>query len=242
MAIKTPSRDIFIRQLIGNDNFTLPGGTLIRHFSNEQLEALLPHIFDAIFRTAAADISHICGYGEFDQNNQPQNKSCADFIREEFRDDLDNYWYHWRDMFKTTSLSEDFFNRIYSRALKYAPYCENQRYLTNGNTYFGNIVADGEKIAFTDWSRAGIMDFMMDFVCMDLQKPWLKIPERLWVYANKRHISLPDFHQRFLCMAYFRGIGSLLWHTSIEDDESCRTITVYLNKLEQRIWKIGAEQ
>lgn len=240
MNAKPVSRDVFIRSLIGGEDFTLPGGQLINNRTNEQLEALLPHIFDAIFRTASADISSLEGFGELDENHRLPCRSMEEFIREEFRDDLDNYWYHWRDMFKTTALSEDFFEDIYGRALKYAPFCEKHRHLTNGNTYFGNIVAEGDKIAFSDWSRAGVMDFMIDFVCMDLHKPWLKVPERLWEYAKQRHIPLEDFHQRFLCMAYFRGFGSLLWHTSIEDADSCRTITLYLNELEERIHKIGS--
>lgn len=240
MNAKPVSRDVFIRSLIGGEDFTLPGGQLINNRSNEQLEALLPHIFDAIFRTASADISSLEGFGELDENHRLPCRSMEEFIREAFRDDLDDYWYHWRDMFKTTSLSEEFFEEIFSRALKYTPFCEKQRYLTNGNTYFGNIVAEGDKIAFSDWSRAGVMDFMIDFVCMDLHKPWLRVPERLWEYAAERNIPLPDFHQRFLCMAYFRGIGSLLWHTSIDDAESCRSITLYLNELEDRIRKFGS--
>lgn len=41
------------------------------------------------------------------------------------------------------------------------------------------MITDGkEMVGFPDWSRSGICDFLLDFAIMDLNKPYLKIPER----------------------------------------------------------------
>ena len=100
------------------------------------------------------------------------------------------------------------------------------------------IVDDTGKVHCTDWGRAGIMDFMMDFAILDLNKPYLLVPEKLREYAKKKNLDIPDFRERFLCMAYFKGIGTLRWHASIDDLESCRSIVKSINALEERISKL----
>ena len=142
-------------------------------------------------------------------------------------------------MFETTFLRKEYFDEIYAKALTYAPFCEGRRYLANNNTFFCNLVADDSgKVFCTDWGRAGIMDFMMDFAILDLNKPYLLVPEKLFEYAKRKNIAIEHFHERFLCMAYFKGIDTLRWHASIDDIVSCKSIVKSVNALEERIMKI----
>ena len=82
------------------------------------------------------------------------------------------------------------------------------------------------------------MDFLMDFAILDLNKPYLLVPEKLSEYARRKNIEIPDFRERFLCMAYFKGIATLRWHASIDDLESCRSIVKSINELEARMSKL----
>lgn len=142
-------------------------------------------------------------------------------------------------MFETTFLKKDYFEKIFAKALQYAPFCEGQRFLANNNTFFVNmIVDDSGKTYCADWGRAGIMDYMMDFAIMDLNKPYLLVPEKLYAYAKKKNIEIKNLKERFLCMAYFKGIHTLMWHASIDDLESCESITRSLNELEERMNKL----
>ena len=132
----------------------------------------------------------------------------------------------------------DYFDEIFSKALEYSGYCEGQRYLVNNNTFFCNMIVDNtEKTYCADWGRAGIMDYMMDFAILDLNKPYLLVPEKLFEYANKKKIEIKDFKERFLCMAYFKGIDTLRWHASIDDLVSCECIVKSINALEERMSK-----
>ena len=60
-------------------------------------------------------------------------------------------------------------------------------------------------------------------------------PEKLYEYAKKKNIEIKNFRERFLCMAYFKGIHTLMWHASIDDLESCESITRSINALEERM-------
>ena len=123
-----------------------------------------------------------------------------------------------------------------TRIRKYAPFCEGQRFLANNNTFFVNmIVDDAGKVSCADWGRAGIMDYLMDFAILDLNKSYLLVPEKLYAYAAKKKIEIPDFRERFLCMAYFKGLHTLMWHASIDDLESCESITRSIGELEERV-------
>ena len=213
-----------------------PKGRNANELSVEEFEKNYENFFDMIFEIAATDISSLTGYGEFDENNIAPYKTVEEFIIDTFNEEKEGYWHNWRQMFETSYLKKDYFEKIYAKALEYAPYCEGQRYLANNNTFFCNMVVDESgKTYCADWGRAGIMDYMMDFAILDLNKPYLLVPEKLYEYAKKKNIEIKNFRERFLCMAYFKGIHTLMWHASIDDLESCESITRSINALEERM-------
>ena len=230
------NRDIFIRNLTKDRIDMSPKGRNANQLSVEEFEKNYENFFDMIFEIAATDISSLTGYGEFDENNIAPYKTVEEFIIDTFNEEKEGYWHNWRQMFETSYLKKDYFEKIYAKALEYAPYCEGQRYLANNNTFFCNMVVDESgKTYCADWGRAGIMDYMMDFAILDLNKPYLLVPEKLYEYAKKKNIEIKNFRERFLCMAYFKGIHTLMWHASIDDLESCESITRSINALEERM-------
>ena len=234
------NRDIFIRNLTGDRIEMSPKGRNSNELTPEEFENTCENFFDMIFEIAATDISSLTGYGEFDENNQAPYETLEDFIRDEIiNEKTEGYWKNWTQMFGTTFLEKEYYFDIAGKALKYAPFCEGQRFLVNNNTFFCNMIVDNAgKVHCTDWGRAGIMDFMMDFAILDLNKPYLLVPEKLREYAKKKNLDIPDFRERFLCMAYFKGIATLRWHASIDDLESCRSIVNSINALEERMSKL----
>ena len=234
------NRDIFIRNLTNEKIEMSPKGRKASEVSPEEFEKCYESFFDMIFEIAATDISSVTGYGEFDEDNKAPYVSFEEFIRETFNENQEGYWHNWTKMFETTFLKKDYFDKIYSKALQYAPFCEGQRFLANNNTFFVNMIVDDSGRTYcADWGRAGIMDYMMDFAIMDLNKPYLLVPEKLYAYAKKKNIEIKNLKERFLCMAYFKGIHTLMWHASIDDLESCESITRSINELEERMNKLA---
>ena len=234
------NRDIFIRNLTGDRIEMSPKGRCANELTVEEFEKGYESFFDMIFEIASTDVSSVTGYGEFTEDNKAPYASLEEFIRETFNENQEGYWHNWTKMFETTFLKKDYFDRIFAKAIQYAPFCEGQRFLANNNTFFVNmIVDDAGKTYCADWGRAGIMDFMMDFAIMDLNKPYLLVPEKLYAYAKKKNILIESFRERFLCMAYFKGIHTLMWHASIDDLESCESITRSINELEERMSKLA---
>ena len=234
------NRDIFIKNLTKDRIEMSPKGRNANELSVEEFEKNYENFFDMIFEIAATDISGLSGYGEFDENNTAPYASFREFVLETFNEEQEGYWHNWTQMFGTTFLKKDYFDTIYAKIMQYVDFCEGKRYLANNNTFFRNMLVDeAGKTYCADWGRAGIMDFLMDFAILDLNKPYLLVPEKLFEYAKKKNIEIKNFRERFLCMAYLKGLHTLMWHASIDDLESCGSITVSLNALEERMKKLS---
>ena len=234
------NRDIFIKNLTKDKTELSPKGRCANDLTPEEFEGSYEAFFDMIFEIAETDISGLTGYGEFDENNEAPFKSAREFFTETFNENQEGYWHNWTQMFETTFLKKEYFDRIYAKIMRYADFCEGRRYLANNNTFFRNMIVDeAGKTYCADWGRAGIMDYLMDFAILDLNKPYLLVPEKLHAYAKKKNIVIENFKERFLCMAYFKGLHTLMWHASIDDLESCESITRSINELEERMNRLA---
>ncbi len=233
------TRDLFIKQMLSTTVDITPVGRIADELSPEEFALLEEQFFADILEIHKADISETEGYGEFNDENKLENKTIHKFLENEFSPEKEGYWKNWMQMFETTMLSKEFFDKYYKKMMRYAPFCEGQRYLVNNNTFFCNmIVKEDGRVGFPDWSRSGVCDFLLDFAIMDLNKPYLLIPERLFAYMKKKGMEVENFHERFLCMAYYKGIATLMWHASIDDEESCVSIMKSVSELEERIFAI----
>jgi len=233
------TRDLFIKKLLSTEVDMTPVGRIADELSPEEFASLAEQFFDDILEIHKADISEIKGYGEFNDENELENETLQEFLEKEFSPEQEGYWKNWTQMFETTMLSKGFFDKYYAKMMQYAPFCEGKRFLVNNNTFFCNmIVKEDGSIGFPDCSRFGVCDFLLDFVIMDLNKPYLMIPERLYDYFKKNNMKVEHFHERFLCMAYYKGIATLMWHASIDDEESCLSIMKSISELEERILAI----
>lgn len=232
-------KDNRLRSLLSDQVDMTPEGYVADQLTPEHFAKCHELFFDKILEIHATNISGIEGYGEFNEECKTAYPTCRDYLIDTFAEDKEGYWYNWRELFETTLLERDFFDTYYKEMEARIPYCEGHRYLIYNNTFFENMITDGKTtVGFPDWSRSGICDFLLDFAMMDLNKPYLQIPELLSAYFKKRNINVPDFKERFLCMAYYVGINVLRWHASIDDAESCRTIKSSVSELKDRIYAI----
>jgi hypothetical protein len=230
------NRDKFIKEMLPKTVCMTPTGFVANELKPVDFNKCCNIFFEKIFEISQADISGVQGYGEFDVEGRAPYSSCREFLIDTFNEKDEGYWYNWREMFETTVLDKDVFNKFYRKMEERIDYCEGQRYLVNNNTFFVNMITDGKTmLGFPDWSRAGISDFLLDFAIMDLNKPYLKIPEMFFQYCKENNIEIKNFKERFLCMGYYKGIDVLRWHASIDDTESCTSIVKSLSELEDRI-------
>lgn len=229
------NRDKLLRQWLPESISLNPIGSSAGEIWIEEFNEIYLKFFDSIMEIQKADISSLAGFGELTENNQPQYASFHEFITETFADNREDYWKNWKELFDTSMMTKAFFETYYEKMLYYSRYCKDQRCFVNNNLFFGNMVIMDNSVGFTDWSRAAVTDWLLDFACMDLHRPYFLIPEKLVSYLRERGIRVENFRERFLCMAYYKGLDALRWHASIQDDVSCKTIMESIVNLEERI-------
>lgn len=234
------NKNLLLQTILPKNVQMTPDGFSADILTVEQFSDCYEPFFDSILQISKADISDISGYGELDENGKTPFSSCESYLVGTFAEANDGYWYHWKEMFDTGVLNKTFFEKYFCEMLQYIPYCENQRYLCNNNTFFANLVTDGTAlVGFPDWSRACICDWLLDIVILDLNKPYLLIPEHFNEYIKKKGIEILNFKERFLCMAYYKGLDTLRWHASIDDRESVESIMRSVEALGERFHKMG---
>lgn len=233
------SNDHIIKSMLSDRVSMTPNGFVADLLNPDQFADCYELFFDEIFEISASDIAGLAGYGDFDEDCKTEYSTCRDYLIGNFAEDKEGYWFNWKELFDTTILDRDFVEAYLKEMNDRIHYCEGKRYLVNNNTFFENMITDGKTtVGFPDWSRSGICDFLLDFVIMDLNKPYLNIPELLVEYCNQRNIVIPDFKERYLCMAYYKGIDVLRWHASIDDTESCESIMKSISELKDRIYAL----
>ncbi|BBI30903.1 aminoglycoside phosphotransferase family protein [Cohnella abietis] len=233
------SRDNFLRSILSEKVNMTPDGFVADQLTPQQFWDCHELFFDKILEIHSSDISGIEGYGNFNEECRTGNATYRDYLIDDFADDKEGYWYNWREMFDTTLLKREFFEQYYKEIEDRIPYCEDKRYLVNNFMFFTNMITDGNiMVGFPDWTFAGIGDFLTDIAIMDLNKPYMRIPELFVPYCKKRGIDIPDFKERFLCVAYWNGLNGLRWHASIDDEESCTSIIKSVSELKDRIYAL----
>jgi hygromycin-B 4-O-kinase len=232
-------KDNLIKSILYEKVSMTPNGFIANQLSPEQFADCYELFFDKILEISSSNIVGVEGYGELNDECKTEYGTCREFLIDTFAEDKEGYWYNWREMFDTTVLEREFFEKYLKEMKDRIQYCEGKRYLVYNNTFFVNMITDGKTmVGFPDWSRSGICDFLLDFAIMDLNKPYLKIPELLVEYCKKRDITIPDFKERFLCMAYYKGIDTLRWHASIDDTKSCKSIMKSISELKDRLYAL----
>lgn len=229
------NRDNLLKQWLPESISLNPIGDDAGEIWIEEFDEIYPKFFDSVMQIQKADISSLEGFGELGDDNQLQYESFHEFITDTFADDKEDYWKNWRELFDTSMMTREFFEKYYNKMLSYSKYCEKQRYFTNNNLFFGNMVITDDSVGFMDWDRAAVTDWLIDFACMDLHRPYFQVPEKLVSYLQDKGIEIENFKERFLCMAYYKGLDALRWHASIQDDVSCKTIMESIHNLEERI-------
>ncbi|WP_062106885.1 hypothetical protein [Bacillus niameyensis] len=232
-------KDHILKSMLSKNINMTPNGFVADKLSPHEFTEHHELFFDKILEISSTNIAGIDGYGEFNDDCTLEYATCKEFLIDTFSNEKEGYWYNWTEMYETTLLQREFFEKYFKEMEERISYCEGKRFLIYNNTFFINMITDGKTmVGFPDWSRSGIGDFLLDFAIMDLNKPYLKIPELFFQYCKNRNVVIEDFKERFLCMAYYKGIDTLRWHASIDDSESCMSIMKSISELENRIYTL----
>ena len=148
----------------------------------EDFEQLYPLFFKSVLEIQKADISEFSGFGEFSEDGIPEFSTFKVFLVKSFDDSNDDYWKNWKELFNTSMMKKEFFEKYFNKMIELSSFCENQRFLVNNNLFFGNTV----KLDFligTEWQLLIGFWILPQWIYTDLiliyQKKWFLILRKM---------------------------------------------------------------
>src|ERR1700730_14955515 len=106
-------KDNIIKAMLSEKVSMTPNGFVADQLSPEQFAGSYELFFDKIFEISSSDIAGVEGYGEFNDNCKTEYGTCREFLIDTFAEDKEGYWFNWREMFETTVLEREFFEKYF---------------------------------------------------------------------------------------------------------------------------------
>lgn len=180
-------------------------GKHITALAEEEYNKTLPSLLEIMNTIHSLDIKETKGFGKWNLEGVGPYNSWKEFILavNEFQDK--------ENLFKTSFLEIDVWQKIYSEIEKLSEFCPEERFLVHGDYGNNNAVSDGERVTGVfDWADSLYGDYLYDIAWITF---WLKNPERIKQienYYESKNIS--NFKERLLCYKLRIGLGSLSFY------------------------------
>ena len=194
-------------------------GQRLDRLSLEEFRQAMPSVLATLDAIHAVDVSGQSGYGVFDDQGQGFFSSWPVylmFVREEERPD--GFFGKWHQLFETSFLERDVFERICTQMDRLLDSCPEERYVVHGGYGFGNLlVANGRVTAVLDWIDAKYGDFLYDVAWLDFFDPKRGYPEIFRANYVARDIAIPSYEKRLLCYQCYMALDGLRFFAKSND-------------------------
>jgi hygromycin-B 4-O-kinase len=185
------------------------GSTLIT-YKEQPIRERLPELLDIFARMNQLQLGDAQGYGWIQPTGDAQHGSWSEFLESVYDEHQTGFWQGWYDLFASTHLERDVFERLYGRMMELTKYCPKERYLVHGDFHMGNILSDTHKVtAIIDWEMAMYGDFMFDLATLQLWTPQFQFAESFHAHCRANQIEIPYYEERLRASLLCKGLDAL---------------------------------
>lgn len=202
-------------------------------YKPDKISLQLPDIIDFVTKIHRSDISHTTGYGWLHPSGNGNYSIWEDYIEAFFSENQVGFWKDWYELFESTFLDRNIFQKLYNKMMMLSKYSSNQRFLVHGDCHFGNIVSDGSKITgIIDWGNVVYGDFLQDIANMHMWHSQFDFPKLFQKHYETLGISIPNFEERFICVTFLEGLDALRFFAKQGNQSGYEFILNYLLSFE----------
>lgn len=180
-------------------------GKMIDHLNSEEMQKLLPHLFDLFNALRQTDVSDTNGYGGWDAWGQGANHTWKEFLSNVNQDDATNR-INWRPKLESLTDAYLLFQKVYSQMQQLLVYCPEDRYLIHNDLlHFNLLIANNKAAGVIDWGCSLYGDFVYDLAMFDLWQFYypsmqgINFPKEAIKYYKQQGVYLVNFEERLKC-------------------------------------------
>jgi hygromycin-B 4-O-kinase len=186
-------------------------GKKVDAFSEEEMISLRPKLLETLDAIHQTDVSSTTGYGAWNAEGKGSFDTWATGLR-----DINE----GSDIFETTFLEKDFWNKIYSEITKLTQFCPEDRHLIHGDYGFDNVLSNGKEITgVIDWGEAKYGDFLYDYAWLSYWSKNNMYRAILKQYYLEKGVNIHNFDERMKCYELHIGLGALAFYATSEQKE-----------------------
>jgi hygromycin-B 4-O-kinase len=180
-------------------------GKHINDLTEDEYNITLPDLLRVMDAIHAVDIRNSLGYGKWNLEGNGEFSTWKDFII------AVNRFPDKENLFETSFLEKETWQRIYSQIEKLSEFCSDEKYLVHGDYGNSNVRSDGMKITGVfDWEHSCYGDPLYDIAWLTF---WQKKPFRIKEIEDYyRARNMPHFDERLLCYKLRIGLSSLSFY------------------------------
>jgi hygromycin-B 4-O-kinase len=205
-------------------------GEFIDRLAADELDQMLPALFDLFDALRNTDLTKKIGYGDWDKSGNGFNKSWKEFLLEvngNYYTDLAN-----------SSVGAETFDQLYSQFASLVELCPDVRELIHGDLLHYNLLVSDTKIsALIDWQCSIYGDSLYDVAWFIYYEPYfpeftkVNLCQKLLAHVTSRSADTSNLKARLLCYQLHIGLGSMLYNTFRQDWKTVQEDAAYALKL-----------
>lgn len=201
----------------------LDGGA-IDYLDQEEMQRVLPSLFDLLDALRLADTSKTTGFGIWKTDGHGLYESWRESLLDIASDRPTDRINGWKAKLAASSIGMDIFDKAYQQLTASIDTCPEERHLIHSDLlHFNLLVANDRVTAVLDWGCAKYGDFLYDLAWFSFWSPWFPSmegidfrKEALPHYA-KIGLEVSNFEQRIRCYEIHIGLDSLVYSSFKEN-------------------------
>ncbi|MCD4846752.1 MAG: aminoglycoside phosphotransferase family protein [Candidatus Aegiribacteria sp.] len=202
-------------------------GEHLDRLSPEDISLALPSVINTLNAIHDTDIGQPQGYGLFDGQGQgffSDWSSNLTYVKDEERSD--GFYGKWHNLFKTSFLDRQLFDRVYGQMEGLLICCPNKKYLVHGGYGFGNLLINkGQVSAVLDWIDSKYGDPLYDVAWLDYWDAGRGYRDIFRADYKHRAVDMSGFDERLLCYQCYIALDSMRFFAKSDDHGGYRWTT-----------------
>ncbi|HYH10759.1 MAG TPA: aminoglycoside phosphotransferase family protein [Thermomicrobiales bacterium] len=199
-------------------------GTPLSDLDRSELDALVPSVIETLDTIHSVDVSQTEGYATAGDDGNGMFPSWRRYLEHVAEEEAEwDFFGRWHDLFETTFLERDLFDRASQRMTTLLPDCPEERSLIHGNVGYNNLLAqDGTVTAVLDWQDAGYGDSLYDVAQLDFWDPeggWIG---RFCDHFHAQGRAMDSYDERILCYQLRTALDALRFFAKKGDEGAYR--------------------
>lgn len=184
-------------------------GMTLNDMEPQEIEQVLPKLFDTLLAIHTLDSSDYLGWGLTDASGQGRFASWQAYLLSFYNQ---KFPFTWKQLIQDTFMEQEIYDKALAMILKDLEFCFADKYWVHGDFGFDNVMSDGQQITgVLDWAELLLGDYVYDIAYLEFwsEDVCYKQQWQNWVKDREIDLSRCYFEERLRCYMLHIGLKGL---------------------------------